>query len=85
MEKFKSILSCSCLDDLQPSSSDEELGNTPAAQASRQEMAEILNRTAQRQANRIAAVQWVQAEVNVLNSLDGSPPPYVTPPGSTAM
>ena len=55
-EKFKNVLSCGCIDDVRPSDSDEELCNTPAAQASRAEMAEILNQMAQRQAERIAAV-----------------------------
>ena len=89
-EKFNHVLSCGCIDDLRPSDSDEELRNSPAGQAARQEMAEIMNRTVQRQEDRLASTRRVQAniealnrEVDALHRLDRSPPPYVTPPAST--
>ena len=69
------------------SSSDDEAGNTPSAQAARQEMSDMIQRQADRiqhQADRIAQVRRVHAEVSALHSLEGSPPPYVTPPGSAA-
>ena len=77
------MLSCVCLDDLQPSDSDDERRNTPAAQASRAEMAEILNNSVRREAERLASTHRVQANVDVLNRIDRSPPPYVTPPSSS--
>ena len=76
--RLKSIFDCTGKNNLRASSSDEEAGNSPAAQAARQEMDDMI----QRQADRIAQVQRVRAEINVLNSLDGSPPPYVSPPRS---
>ena len=48
-ENIKRVLSCGCIDDLRPSDSDEELRNSPADQATRQEMSEILNRQVRRQ------------------------------------
>ena len=45
LEKFKNAISCGCLDDLRPSDSNEELPHSPAGQASRQEMADIMNRS----------------------------------------
>ena len=74
-ESIKNVLSCGCLDDLQPSDSDNERPNTAAAQASLAEMAEILNSSARRQTR-------AQANVNVLDRIDRLPPPYVTPPSS---
>ena len=59
--------------------------NTAAAQASHQEMAEILNRSVQRQEESLASTCRVQANVEVLNRLERSPPPYVTPLSSNIM
>ena len=88
-EKFKNVYSCKCLDDLRPSDSDEELQNSPAGQASRQEMTHIMIRTVRRQEDRLASTRRVQANIEALNReveamhrLDRSPPPYVTPPAS---
>ena len=88
-EKFKNVFSGNCLDDPRPSDSDEELPNSPAGQASRQEMADIMNRTVRRQEDRLASTRRVQANIEALNReveamhrLDRSPPPYVTPPAS---
>ena len=91
-ENIKHVLSCGCIDDLRPSDSDEELRNSPAGQASRQEMSEILNRQVRRQEERLASTRKVQSSIEALNReveafkrLDKSPPPYVTPPSSNIM
>ena len=88
-EKVKNMFSCKCLDDLRPSDSDEELRNSPAGQASRQEMADMMNRFVQRQEDRLASTRRVRANIDALNNeveafhrLERSPPPYVTPPAS---
>ena len=88
-ENIKRVLSCGCIDDLRPSDSDEELRNSPAGQATRQEMSEILNRQVQRQEERLAFTRRVRSSIETLNRdvaafkrLDKSPPPYVTPPSS---
>ena len=69
-ESIKKVLSCSCLDDLQPSDSDDVRHDTPAAQASRAEMAEILKNSVRRQEERLASTRKVQANVHVLNRID---------------
>ena len=68
-ESIKNVLSCGCIDDLRPLDSDEELRNTPAAQASCQEMAEILNRSVQRQEEQLASTRRVQNNVEALKRL----------------
>ena len=85
-ESIKHALSCGCIDDLRPSDTDDD---SPAAQASRQEMSEILNRQVQRQEKRLASTRKVQSSIEALHRdveafkrLDKSPPPYVTPPSS---
>ena len=89
-ESIKNVLSCSCIDDLRPSDSDEELHNSPAGQALRQEMAEILNHSVRRQEEQLASTRRVQANVEAINRnvdafkrLERLPPPYVTPPSSS--
>ena len=94
VENIRRVLSCGCIDDLQPSDSDEELRNSPAGQASQQEMSEMLNRHVQeerlaKQGERLASTRRVQSSIEALNRdvaafnrLDKSPPPYVTPPSS---
>ena len=89
-ESIKHVLTCGCIDDLRPSDSDEELQNSPAGQASRQEMSEILNHQVRRQEERLASTCRVQSSIEALNRdvaafkrLDKSPPPYVTPPFSS--
>ena len=95
-ENIRRVLSCGCIDDLQPSDSDEELWNSPTGQASRQEMSEMLNRHVRRQEERLAkqeerlaSTHRVQSSIEALNRdvtafkrLYKSPPPYVTPPSS---
>ena len=80
-----------CLDGPRPSDSEEELPNPPAGQVSRQEMADIMDRTVRRQEDRLASTRRVQANIEALNReveamhrLDRPPPPYVTPPASQA-
>ena len=85
-DKIRGVFSGDCLKGPE-SSSDDEAGNTPSAQAARQEMSDMIQRQADRiqhQADRIAQVRRVHAEVSALHNLEGSPPPYVTPPGSAA-
>ena len=83
-EKFRRVLSCGCIDDLSSDSDDE-----PANPASRQEMADIMDRTIQRQQDRLDSTRRVRANIEALNRevdnlhrIDNSPPPYVTPPVS---
>ena len=67
-EKVKNVFSCKCLDDLRPSDSDEELRNSPAGQASRQEMADMMNRFVQRQEDRFASTRRVRANIEARNN-----------------
>ena len=96
-ENIRHVLSCGCIDDLRPSDSDEELQNSPAGQASRQEMSEMLNRHVRRQEEQLAkqeerlvSTRKVQSSIEALNRdvdtfrrLERSPPPYITPPASS--
>ena len=82
MAKGGTKTGCGCIDDVRPSDSDEELRNSPAGQASRQEMSEILNRQVRRQEERLASTCRVQSSIEALNRdveafkrLDKSPPP----------
>ena len=77
--------SCGCIDDFQSSDSDDG----PASPASRQEMADIMDRAVQRQQDRLDSTRRVRAniealnrEVDTLHRIENSPPPYVTPPVS---
>ena len=81
-ESIKNVFSRGYLDDLQPSDSYDERRNTATAQASRAEIAEILNNSVRRQAERLASAHRVRANDDVLGRTDRSPPPYVTPPSS---
>ena len=92
MESIKNVLNCSCIDDLRTSDSDKELRNSPAGEASSQEMAEIHDRYIQRQGERLASARKVRSSIETLNKdvgafkrLERSPPPYVTPPSSNIM
>ena len=83
------MLSCGCLDNPRPSDSEEGLRNSPSGQASRQEMAEMMNRCVQRQEEWLTSTSRIRANVEALNReveafhrLERSPPPYVTPPAS---
>ena len=93
-ENIRRVLSCGCIDDLKTSDSDEP--SSPAGQASRQEMSEMLDRHVRRQEERLAkqeerlaSTRRVQSNIEALNRdvtafkrFDKSPPPYVTPPSS---
>ena len=93
-ENTRRVLSCGCIDDLKTSDSDEP--SSPAGQASRQEMSDMLNRHMRRQEERLAkqeerlaSTRRVQSSIEALNRdvaafkrFDKYPPPYVTPPSS---
>ena len=64
---LRNVISCSCIDDLRPSDSDEELPNSPACQASCQEMADIMDRSVQRAEDRLASTRRVRANIEALN------------------